>query len=97
MRDCVDQFLEEFSKRSTTNSYWNYKSDLRQFTAFLRSRRVGDWARLSEGDIIAFVQAELKRGLRPSSVRRKISVIRIFLRWMLIRGYLHRMYMLPKV
>ncbi len=70
-----DEFLAALrtERGLAPNTVEAYRRDLDQYLAFLAERGVTDPA---EGDVAAFVAALRARGLRPSTVARKLAAVR---------------------
>ncbi len=79
MADTLDGFLAwvELEKGRSRNTVVNYEGDLRQFAEYLlKSKRVGDWLKVTPDHLSAFVAFLGRREYSPSSVARKLSAIR---------------------
>lgn len=98
MRSVLEQCLEEFLaqvavSRSQSPSTLNaYANDLEQFMSFLAETYGPDLApedgKVSLDDVRAFIQDLSKKGYKSSSIARKISCVRGFLRFLERRGVL---------
>src|SRR5207247_887250 len=71
------------------NTLAAYRSDLLDFTEFLRRHRCA-LASLAPDDLVAYLAGLRKRGLRPSSVARRMSAVRGLYRHLLRGGALDR-------
>jgi len=83
MRELIEQFMQYLSVECglRPNSLKAYSRDLRAFAAFL-GKRADDVARVADSDISAFVAAERKRGLAPTSISRKLVAVKMFFRYL---------------
>jgi len=63
------------------NSLKAYSADLGDFAGFL-GRRSADVCRVTDRDVGAFVAAERRRGLAPTSVARKLVAVKMFFRYL---------------
>lgn len=81
-------------QRASSETLRNYASDLRQLNRFLVSRRLAfspvDPASLSADAVRAYLQWLDHRGGKPSSLARKLAVIKSFYRYLTRRGLIGR-------
>jgi len=75
---------------SSPNTVESYGRDLGRLVAFATSRRVGRPADLTARHIRDFVYQLKDLGLAPSSIRRQISAIRTYFRFLIAEGYVTR-------
>src|SRR5436309_10554747 len=78
--------VEQGASRNTLAAY---RSDLTDFTEFLRRYR-RTLASLAPDDLVAYLAGLRRRGLRPSSVARRMSAVRGLYRHLLREGALER-------
>jgi integrase/recombinase XerD len=91
MTDAVVEYLGalQTERGASRNTLAAYRRDLRDFTDFLRHARRAP-PQIGPADIVGYLERLRKRGLRPSSVARRISAIRGFYRHLLREGALER-------
>jgi len=83
MQKLIEQFVQYLSVECglRSNSLKAYSADLRDFAASL-GKRADDIARVTDSDISAFVAAERRRGLAPTSISRKLVAVKMFFRYL---------------
>lgn len=83
MRELIEQFMHYLTVECglRPNSLKAYSADLGDFAGFL-GRRSADVRRVTDRDIGAFVAAERRRGLAPTSVARKLVAVKMFFRYL---------------
>jgi len=91
MTEAVVEYLGalQAEQGASRNTLAAYRSDLLDFTEFLRRHRCA-LASLAPDDLIAYLAGLRKRGLRPSSVARRMSAVRGLYRHLLRGGALER-------
>jgi len=91
MTEVVVEYLGalQAEQGASRNTLAAYRSDLLDFTEFLRRHRCA-LASLAPDDLIAYLAGLRKRGLRPSSVARRMSAVRGLYRHLLREGALDR-------
>jgi integrase/recombinase XerD len=90
----VERFLNHLAveRGLSPNTVGAYRRDLARYAEFLRSRRIGDPAAVTEEDVAAFVasrsaaQVEPGRRYRASSVARSLAAVRSFHRFLHLEG-----------
>jgi integrase/recombinase XerD len=89
MTDAVVEYLGalQTERGASRNTLAAYRRDLRDFTDFLRHTRRAP-PQIGPADIVGYLERLRKRGLRPSSVARRVSAIRGFYRHLLREGEL---------
>ena len=88
MEGYIRQFLQhlKFERGYSPHTIAAYAGDLRQFHRFVQTAGHTDVVQLSHEDLEAFIAALQQRGLRPSSVARKVAAVRAFLRFLSAEG-----------
>ncbi len=83
MRELIEQFMHYLTVECglRPNSLKAYSADLGDFAGFL-GRRSADVRRVTDRDVGAFVAAERRRGLAPTSVARKLVAVKMFFRYL---------------
>ena len=91
MTDAVVEYLGSLQTEqgASRNTLAAYRRDLRDYTDFLRTQRRA-LPQTGPDDIVDYLERLRKRGLRPSSVARRISALRGFYRHLLREGDLAR-------
>ena len=85
----IDKFINylTFEKKYSENTINSYKVDLEQFSDYLMSHGVGfDINTLSHNDLRDWIVSLMEQGEKPSSVKRKISTIRSFYKFLNRKG-----------
>ena len=85
----IDKFINylTFEKKYSENTINSYKVDLEQFSDYLKSNGVGfDINTLSHNDLRDWIVSLMEQGEKPSSVKRKISTIRSFYKFLNRKG-----------
>jgi integrase/recombinase XerC len=83
----VDGFLEHLAveRHASPNTLDGYRRDLESLAAWTTTHGF-DIATLTGEQLRAFVAAEHRRGLSPTSLQRRLSACRSFYRWLLRHG-----------
>src|SRR5256886_15783210 len=91
MTEVVVEYLGalQAEQGASRNTLPAYRSDLLDFTEFLRRHRDA-LASLAPDDLVAYLAGLRKRGLRPSSVARRMAAVRGLYRHLLREGALDR-------
>lgn len=91
MTDAVVEYLGSLQTEqgASRNTLAAYRRDLRDYTDFLRTQRRA-LPETGPDDVVDYLERLRKRGLRPSSVARRISALRGFYRHLLREGDLAR-------
>lgn len=89
----IDQFARylEVERRSSTHTISAYRKDLEQFRNYLSERKKVEVPRLSHWDrsmTISFLSFLVKDKYTPRSISRKLSSLRAFARYLIIRNVL---------
>jgi len=87
--ELIEAFLEHlvFEKGRSENTVKNYREDLEEFFSFLKAK--GDIKNIEEVshlEVRVFLGELLKRGLKKSSIARKLSTLRTFFKWLKREG-----------
>lgn len=92
MENLVQRFLNSLRGRRNASEHTlrAYAADLREFLAFWSRQGAADAAGLNRHRARAFLAELSGRGLRRSSVLRKLSALRSFCRWLLDERVLER-------
>ncbi len=64
-----------------------YTRDLNQYLQFLEAKDIKDSSAITRGDILAFERSLVEDGLAPSTIKRKISVVKAYHRFIVREGY----------
>ncbi len=64
-----------------------YTRDLDQYLQFLEAKDIKDSSAITRGDILAFERSLVEDGLAPSTIKRKISVVKAYHRFIVREGY----------
>lgn len=64
------------------NTLAAYRRDLRHFGEFLAQRGIQDWSTLTNSILVDYLKGLMARGLRESSITRKVVAVRMWLRWL---------------
>jgi integrase/recombinase XerD len=90
VEDKVHEFLDALrhGKGYAQNTVEAYRNDLTQFINFAlgESTEPASWDRVDKSLLLAFVTRLKERGYTPSSVARKVAVLKSFFHFMLERG-----------
>lgn len=89
MNGILDLFLAYLvvEKGLSKNTLDAYGRDLCRYLAFLEERGCHDPAKISAGDIAAFIAVLKGSGLSPRSRARALSALRMFHRFIVVEGY----------
>lgn len=60
-----------------------YRRDIEQFDGFVEARGVGDPSDITKDHIIAFIAGLRRSGMAPSTVARRVTSVRMFIRFLL--------------
>lgn len=82
IQEFIDYMRE--NKGSAARSCTEYEKDLRYFARWAAPRKLR-WSTINEQDIEAYVSEQTKRGLKPSTIQKRVSCLRTMLRWALHR------------
>ena len=90
MTELVGLFLDSLSieKGLSKNTTVSYGRDLRQYAAFLKTRRIASPAAVTRKEIMDFLLSERDRELSPVSVARELVAIRMFHQFLVNEGKL---------
>ncbi len=75
-------------RRMSPHTLDGYSRDLLALCEFLDAQSLDAWDQLDNEGLRAFIAAEHRRGLGPSSLQRRLSACRSFLAWQVKRGML---------
>lgn len=78
------QYRSHFQANTISNTY----NALVPFLRFVTTKGKGSIEEIEKGDLEAFVEEEQDRGLKLSTVRMKLAVLKAFMRFMIERGVL---------
>jgi integrase/recombinase XerC len=86
----IDAFLEHLrvERRMSANTLDGYARDLGALAQWMEGAGVASIAALGSEDVRAFIAAEHRRGLSPTSLQRRLSALRSLFRHLLARGEL---------
>lgn len=84
MQALLDQFLDflMLERGLSQNTHLAYADDLERFLAALPAQGVGTLAEVRRDHVVAFLQAEKRRGLSPRSLARRLVAIKVFFRYL---------------
>lgn len=85
----VDSFLQylEFEKRFSSNTILAYRNDLEQFLRFINHEFDLNSLETRHTHVRSWVIELLALGVAPRSIRRKLSTLKTYYKFMLLRGY----------
>ncbi len=83
-RSC-EEYLTQIRESASLNTTGAYERDLKAFSEFFCAQNVWDPAHIHTQDIECYLE-ELEQTMTPSSVRRRLSVIRGFYKYLISRG-----------
>lgn len=89
MKDEVERFLEYLTgdKGYSPLTVYSYEADLRLFHGFFRELETGlDWTDVDSDIVRRWVAAELGRNVSPRTMRRRLSAVRAFYRYLMRVG-----------
>lgn len=83
--DWIGRFIRhlETERRLSPNTCKHYRRDLESLMTYLREIDVDAWADVDEGHMRAWSATCFRRGLSPGSIRRRLSAVRSFYRYLL--------------
>ncbi len=87
--ELIETFLEHlvFEKGRSDNTVKNYREDLEEFFSFLKAKgEIKNIGEVSHLEVRVFLGELLKRGLKKSSIARKLSTLRTFFKWLKREG-----------
>ena len=67
-----------------------YERDLNDFTAFVNERGIGGFKQVTRDDISAYEAVQHQRGYAPASIKRRLSVLKGFFRFLVREGLIDR-------
>jgi integrase/recombinase XerC len=87
LSSAIEEFLQHLAveRRASPNTLDGYRRDLSSLDAWATSQQL-DAVTLTGEQLRAFVAAEHRRGLSPTSLQRRLSACRSFYRWLLKHG-----------
>lgn len=90
MKEDIRSFLDFISieKGLSRNTLLSYARDLRQYTGFLKKKKIADLDRVGRSEITDFLLGEKDRGLSARSVSRSLVAVRMFHRFLAREGRL---------
>lgn len=85
----VDSFLENLrSKGRSEHTVTNYSVDLLQFVDYLKEQGITDIRNITSDDLRGFVRETMGLGMAKTTVSRKLSALKGFVRWLKKRGHI---------
>lgn len=86
----VEEFLDHLTveRGLARNSIAAYRADLEGHVGFLCRLGVEGWPGVTESHIIRYLSTLRRRGCAPSTLLRRLCCLRVFYRFMVLRGYL---------
>lgn len=90
MNELLACFLDyiEVEKGLADNTRQAYRSDLTDYLAFLRARAVDNPVAADKKDISAYLARLKGRGNQPSTLARRLSAVKAFMRFLRLEGHL---------
>lgn len=85
----IDSFLDylKTERNYSAMTIGSYEEDLRQFDTYLKEVDEGlDWANVDADVVRRWITGLMEKGFKATSVNRKLSTLRSFYRYLLIRG-----------
>jgi tyrosine recombinase XerC len=83
MDELIDSYIEELVRRRFSDyTVKSYKTDLEEFSSFLRKNGKADFIQIDRKDIRSFMGELLSYGYKKSSVSRKLSAIKSFCKFL---------------
>ena len=89
MHNNDDKLLADFFqqqkviKRAADHTLKNYQRDLKQLCHYCDSQKISNWSALTPADIRRYVASRHRQGLQGSSIKRELSAIRGFFKFLL--------------
>lgn len=89
---CIERFLENLRVERGLSPHTRaaYRRDLRALAGYCDEQGLAEWPALNGNDIRALAAQEHRRGLAPRSIRRRLSAIRTFFRFLRREGVVKR-------
>lgn len=83
----IQEFLEYQAKNKglSEQTIAGYAKDLRNFVRWAGAQGLR-WSTLTAASMDAYVMAEHERGMQPRTIRRRVAVVRLLLKWARHRG-----------
>jgi integrase/recombinase XerD len=90
MQAHLEEFLDHLSveRGLSRNTIAAYRADLETHLGALARLQVKSWEEVSESHIIRYLSTLRRRGCAPATLLRKLSSLRTFYRFLVLRGYL---------
>jgi integrase/recombinase XerC len=83
MNELIDSYIEELVRRRFSDfTVKSYKTDLEEFSSFLRKNGKSTFSEIDRKDIRSFMGELLSYGYKKSSVSRKLSAIKSFCKFL---------------
>ncbi|MEX0899256.1 MAG: tyrosine recombinase XerC [Gammaproteobacteria bacterium] len=87
----VDRFIDRhliLERRLSAHTADAYRNDLGALIRYCGAHEIGAWGNLTVHHVRAFVAEQYRRGLSPSSLRRRLSAVRTLCGWLIREGEL---------
>jgi integrase/recombinase XerD len=86
----IEEFLDHLTveRGLSRNTIAAYRADLEGHAGFLLREKVDAWEQVTESHIIRFLSALRRRNCAPATLLRRLSSLRAFYRFLILRGYL---------
>lgn len=83
--DWIGRFIRhlETERRLSANTCRHYRRDLDAFATYCAGQDIGSWTAVDDEHLRGFSAAAYRRGLSPASIRRRLSAVRSFFRFLL--------------
>lgn len=95
-RKIIEEFLNDMKmERKAEGTIIEYRQRLETFCKFLEKENL-DLAIIKSADLSTFVQTLLKKCLKVSTIRSKLSTIHVFIVWSVKKGYMTDVVLTPK-
>ena len=85
----IEDFLNylNFERGYSKHTLSSYRKDLSQFSEQYKARAVGDLGRLDLTDYVAYLY---KKGMRPSTISRKLAALKSFFKYLMAEGLIKK-------
>lgn len=85
----IQEFINylEKNKGYSPQTCGEYRKDLEKFVAWLKSQHVEKWSNVEKATVDLYVSDMAEEGLKPATIKRRISTIRSFYQYAWVMGY----------
>lgn len=90
--DWIDRFIRhlEYERRLSRHTCRHYRRDLDALAKYAEEQTIGAWRDLDDEHLRAFSATSFRRGLSPGTIRRRLSAVRSFYRYLLREKHVAR-------